>query len=438
MNRRDAQRRPAARLSPQAGSDGPRRAAAPTQRCGNVQRDARGSISTRRTSASAEGAAVVGGAPKLPPSAHRPALDWLRSFVVFWLIPFHAARIYDVWHPYYVKGAQLSLGLSLVFGFFAAWGMELLFVVAGQASAYALSQHGPRRYRGERLRRLGLPMLVGMLVLVPAMAYLGQIWHTGVADSWLGFYAQFWHFWAPGDPYGGGFTLGHLWFIVYLFGFALVSAPIVRVLQGGAGRRACNALMPVLTRPGGLLLLAAPVALTALIPWPGARSPLYYLTLYGLGLGLALDERSNAGIDRSLLPALILGVALTPLSFTAPLQSGLAPLGLVVRDLAAAGLAVASWCWVIVALGLARRYVSQEHRLLRYTREATLPYYILHEPVVVALGLAVVRRNLGLWPGFVLITLGALVITLGLYELLIRRLPALRFLFGMRPLPARA
>jgi glucans biosynthesis protein C len=369
---------------------------------------------------------------------HQPSLDWLRSFVVFWLIPFHAARIYDVWHPYYVKSAQLSLGLSLVFGFFAAWGMELLFVVAGQASACALSQHGPHRYRGERLRRLGLPTLVGMLVLVPTMAYLGQIWHTGVAASLLGFYAQFWRFWEWGNPYGGGFTLGHLWFIVYLFGFALLSGPIFGVLQREAGRRARDVMAPVLAYPGGMLLLAAPVALTALIPWPGARSPLYYLTCYVLGIGLALDERSNAGIERGMLPAMALGLALTPLIFAAPLQSGMAPPGLVARDLAAAGLAVVSWCWVVVALGLARRYADHEHRLLRYAREATLPYYILHEPVVVALGLAVVRRNLGLWPGFVLITLGALVITLGLYELLIRRLPALRFLFGMRPLPTRA
>lgn len=438
MNRRDARCRSAARLSPQPGGDGPRPASATTERWGDTGHRAGGSAWSRLVTASAELSVVGGRAPAMSPPGHRPALDWLRSFVVFWLIPFHAARIYDVWHPYYVKSAQLSLGLSVIFGFFAAWGMELLFVVAGQASAYALDRRGPHRYRGERMRRLGLPMLVGMLLLVPVMAYLGQSWHTGAAGSLFGFYAHFWRFWEPGDPYGGAFTLGHLWFIVYLFGFALLSAPIVRVFQGDGGRRARNALMPVLARPGGVLLLAVPVALVALIPWTGARSPLYYLTLYVLGLGLALDERCNAGVDLSLFPALVLGVVLTPLIFMAPLQGGLASPGWAMRDLATVGLAVASWCWVIVALGLARRYVSHDHWLLRYAREAALPYYILHEPVVVALGLAVVRRNLGLWPGFVLIVLGALAITLGLYELLIRRLPALRVLFGMRPLPASA
>lgn len=266
MHRRDAQRRSAARLSPLAGASDPRPAAGMPERRGDVRRHTHDPISARQAPASAECTTVVSHAAEMSLPAHQPSLDWLRSFVVFWLVPFHAARIYDVWHPYYVKSTQLSLGLSVVFGFFAAWGMELLFVVAGQASAYALDQRGPRHYRGERLRRLGLPTLVGMVVLVPAMAYLGQIGHAGAGGSFFSFYAQFWRFWAPGDPYGGAFTLGHLWFIVYLFGFALVSAPLVRVLQGGAGRRARNILVPILARPGGVLLLAAPVALTALIP----------------------------------------------------------------------------------------------------------------------------------------------------------------------------
>lgn len=380
--------------------------------------------------------------PETRKPGHRAYLDWLRTFVVFWLIPFHASRIYDVWHPYYVKGEHLSLGLSVVFGFFAAWGMELLFVVAGQASWYALGRRGPRRYRGERVHRLLIPALFGLLVLVPLMAYLGRVSRSGSAESLLGFYARFFRPWEPGDPYGGAFTLGHLWFILYLFGFALASGPIFRALRGARGRRLVGAIASVLVRPGLVLLLAAPVALTALTPWVGQRSPLYYFTLYVLGFGLAMDERFNHAIDRSLPLALALGVALIPAVFASYTQ--LASPDLALQGLLAAGLAVGSWCWVIAAIGLARRYADRDHPLLRYAYEASLPYYILHEPVVVALGLAAARVGLDLWPGFLLISLGALAITVGLYELLIRRLPALRYLFGMRPLsqctaePARA
>ena len=38
-------------------------------------------------------------------------IDWLRLFAVFMLIPFHTARIFDIW-PFYVKSVEVSPGLT--------------------------------------------------------------------------------------------------------------------------------------------------------------------------------------------------------------------------------------------------------------------------------------------------------------------------------------
>ncbi len=60
----------------------------------------------------------------------------------------------------------------LAFG--ATWGMPLLFVIAGMGVWYSLRSRTPGGFAGERLRRLGVPLLAGLLTLVPLQVYLGQ------------------------------------------------------------------------------------------------------------------------------------------------------------------------------------------------------------------------------------------------------------------------
>ena len=71
-----------------------------------------------------------------------------------------------------------------------------------------------------------------------------------------------------------------------------------------------------------------------------------------------------------------------------------------------------AWCWVLVLLGLARRRLDFTHPLLSRATEAAYPRYILHQTVIVALDSS--------W----------FILTLSLYELVVRRLALARFLFG--------
>ena len=69
----------------------------------------------------------------------------------------------------------------------------------------------------------------------------------------------------------------------------------------------------------------------------------------------------------------------------------------------------------------------------RYANEAVLPFYVLHEPVIVAAAWLIIRWNapiLGKYLGLVTVSFAA---TLALYELLIRRFRLSRRLAGMKP-----
>lgn len=65
--------------------------------------------------------------------------------------------------------------------------------------------------------------------------------------------------------------------------------------------------------------------------------------------------------------------------------------------------------------------------------EAVLPFYLLHEPVIVAIAWLVVRWHAPVLARYPVLIVVSFAITLTVYELAVRRFRVTRFLFGMRP-----
>jgi hypothetical protein len=74
---------------------------------------------------------------------------------------------------------------------------------------------------------------------------------------------------------------------------------------------------------------------------------------------------------------------------------------------------------------------------LHYANEAVLPFYILHQSVLIYLGYFVVQWSLPAGVAWLIIAPLSFGIIVALYEYLVRRSNVLRVLFGMRPLPKR-
>jgi glucan biosynthesis protein C len=96
------------------------------------------------------------------------------------------------------------------------------------------------------------------------------------------------------------------------------------------------------------------------------------------------------------------------------------------------------WCCLVGFLGFARRFLNRGGGLIRYASEAALPIYIIHLPVVVILGFYVITIQASVAAQYATISLGALVASLALYELAIRRYDAVRLLFGLKLIPKKA
>jgi peptidoglycan/LPS O-acetylase OafA/YrhL len=62
-----------------------------------------------------------------------------------------------------------------------------------------------------------------------------------------------------------------------------------------------------------------------------------------------------------------------------------------------------------------------------------LPFYVLHEPVIVAAAWIIIRVNAPIMAKYAALVIASFTITLILYETLVRRFRVPRFLFGMKP-----
>jgi peptidoglycan/LPS O-acetylase OafA/YrhL len=349
------------------------------------------------------------------------------------LIPYHTSRIFDVWEAFYVKNTEASVLLTGIRAFFDPWGMPLLFVLAGAATWLALRRRNGVQYLSERILRLIIPLLFGLTVMVPPQAYLAWL-GQGNRGTYKAFLRQYWTM-STGELMGwtGGFTLGHLWFILFLFVFSLLALPAFLFLNGQVGRRAIRWLAGVSEKAGSIFLFVIPLWLTEPLPGPivGNLNPFSYLLLFILGFILFADDRFQTRLDRCWPWALGLGTitlaAVAAFRFLGirfaefSWQSSL-------RDLLRF---FTTWAWIVGALGFAHCHLNRPSRLLPYLNSAAYPFYILHQTVILAIGYSVIRWNISILAKFLIIAAAATGGALALVELA-RRWGVTRALLGIK------
>jgi len=60
--------------------------------------------------------------------------------------------------------------------------MPLLFAVAGMSSYYALRKRSTREYAKERTNKLLIPLIFGLLLIIPIQSYIAGLYFNGHAN----------------------------------------------------------------------------------------------------------------------------------------------------------------------------------------------------------------------------------------------------------------
>jgi glucan biosynthesis protein C len=287
----------------------------------------------------------------------------------------------------------------------------------------------------ERLQRLLLPLVFGMLVVVVPQVYYERLAQGASYTSLLDFYPHYFE----GTYPKGNFTWNHLWFIAYLLPFSLLSLPIFLLLRKPQAQAALEKLSQWLSRSGNVLLFALPLVLIQLVLrpyWPDTRNLVsdwfnfaFYLTLFIYGYLLGPLAGFWHAAERLRYVVLALGLA----AFSFYYWGNDYYYELIGGSIKRGVEAFNCWCWILACFGFGRRYLNRSSPFLQRANEGVYPFYILHQTVLICLGYYVIQWPASTAARFMIISLGTFGITLLLHVALVQRFAVLRVLFGLKP-----
>ena len=368
------------------------------------------------------------------PSVRKNYLDWLRVLGILFVFIYHSTRLYNV-EDWVVKNNIWYPSVEVWNQFAVTFMMPLMFVISGASLFYAMGKGGFGKFLKDKTFRLLVPLLVADLTHITIQSYLYNRTHGLFSGNYFQFLLQYYNL-ATINWMGA-----HLWYLLFLFLFSLILYPLLRWLKGN-GRNFLSRLDGVISKTGVLYTLTFPFLLMYLIipsdsillsdngGWPY----IMYLWFILLGFLIVSDEQLQDKIRRLRWVSLIVGLALVVCFLVVFSQvtnpNEITPL------LALAGVMriFGGWICILAFFGLGMQHLVVRTARLDYANEAVLPFYILHQTVILAIGSFVLQWAISdalEWAVVVMISFATIMV---LYEFLVRSFNVMRVLFGMKPL----
>jgi len=330
-------------------------------------------------------------------------MDWLRIGAFGLLILYHIGMVFVPWgfqvkteHP--LAWAEIPMFLT------NPWRLTLLFVVAGYASRALLSKAGGAgAFLRSRSARLLVPLLFGMAVIVPPQAWVELTTQHGYASGYLDFLAH--------DYFRFRFlngvalpTYNHLWFVAYLWVYSVILA--MGVAMAGGAR-----LQALFDRTFGgwraLVLPAVYVVLLETVLFHRVEDThdfvndwvahLRYLPAFLFGFAMARSPFVMAAFARhwrtsgAVAVACFVTIAALLIAwpdFTFPDSPAVLWTYRVARHLE-------TWTAIAALIGIAERFWKRDHRWRATLAEATFPFYIIHQTIIIVVEWTLLPLHLG-------------------------------------------
>jgi peptidoglycan/LPS O-acetylase OafA/YrhL len=368
-------------------------------------------------------------------------LDWLRILAILIVFLYHSTRFFNLgdWH---VKNVNTFVWVEMWNVFASRWMMPLFFIISGAGLFYALEKsRGWLRFYADKFLRLMIPVLIGSVSLSALQVYLDRLSHGQFSGSFFSFLPEYFNgvYLAIGKPGNFAFHGMHLWYLFFLFVYSLICYRLFLWLKG-SGWELLNRITSLLTVPGLIYLgFALPLLIMKMIiPQPfldvgnGGWGFLYYIWFLIAGFIIVSSNRLQQHIMNQRWISLLLSVALSTGYLYQLFSPSRMDFPAWISDWMISLLSFFSaWCWLFAMLGFGMRYLALDRPWLRSANEGVMPFYILHQTVLLCIGYFVMTFDIhdALKWGIVFISSFIAIITL---MLVIRKIELLRFLFGMK------
>jgi membrane-bound acyltransferase YfiQ involved in biofilm formation len=338
-------------------------------------------------------------------------IDWLRVIAIGLLLLYHIGIVFQPWAVFlgFLQSNEPIESLWPPMAMLNVWRIPLLFFVSGMGVCFAIRKRNWKQLIIERTRRILVPFLFGMVILVPIHVLI-----------WQNYYHQDLRY-AP-HP-------GHLWFLGNIFIYVVLLSPLFFLMRNRQQGRVLRGLSWLFSNPLGLLLITALFVLETLAVRP-ERYAMFAFTFHGFLLGLVAFLSGFTVVITG--PAFWNTVRRWRwIYLVAAVMSYM--IRYLVFGLEAPGILAAaeSTFWIFSALGFGYRYLNRPGKTLNYLSQAAYPVYILHMIFLYAGASLILPLEIPAVFQLILVTGITAAGCMGSYEI-IRRLSFLRPLFGLK------
>jgi glucan biosynthesis protein C len=355
-------------------------------------------------------------------------IDNLRWICILMLFPFHTAFIFCAgWYGYYVSSDYPSTAAHCLTVAVEPWIMPLLFCIAGLSMKLSLENRTPQIYLKDRVTKLLIPFLAGLVLVCPVIAYYALKFHTGYTGSFAGAFVHFFssvHNFPDLNGVGGDFSVDHLWFILSLFIISVVALGVILLVQWKPRFH----LNPDKMNLPVLVLLFIPVWLLNFVGiYETGYSVMSYFAMFLIGYYLFAMDSVQARLEKYWAFLLAAWIVLTIGVMWA--------YGIILGHSEvfwgySAVFVLTGWSGVLALMGAGMHLFDSTNTFTDYMSAASYPVYIIHQAVLVVIAYYVVMFAIHPALQFAAIVLFSVLLTFACCEV-IRRIPVVRALFGI-------
>ncbi len=372
-------------------------------------------------------------------------IDWLRVIAIIAVFFLHTTHFFDEGTDWHLINNEQSIAMTVIRGLIDLWVIPLFFLLSGAGTWYALKSRTAINYLFERFKRLVIPVYtVGLFILIPPQLYFELHTHKG-------FTGKIWELIPP--LYNGvfkfipepflftNFWIGHLWFLQFLFLVSFIILPVLFYLKSKKGQNYIERFSKFSEHWGGIFLLLIPLALikislTHFFEGQHTWADFFYFSVYFLiGYVMPADNRITESLKRHGWFCLGLGmvsfgiIAFFVLALDYNFYGEDFSLKYIIFQ---AILSLTNFSLVVFMLSLGAKYLNFCNKFLTYSNEAVLPFYILHQTIILIVGWYILPWQIGIFPKFLIISVISFGLIMLIYEAVIRHFNLMRFLFGLR------
>jgi len=295
-------------------------------------------------------------------------IDNLRWMDVFLLIPYHAAQAFNTWGELNYITLPGNKVCSSFIVFLSPYFMPLLFLLAGMSTRYALKKRSYGQYIVERVKRLIVPFLFGVIVFCPILAYIGDKTNFGYSGSFFEHYKVFFTKWTDLSGFDGGFGVGQFWFLYFLFVISLVAIGIIalvnRIFQSKKERD-----IPFWV----ICLFVVPLPFLYELLSVGGKSFAEYLFVFLIGYYIMSGDKAIEKTEKYRYVTLVIGLIACVANVYMFIWSG--------KDFGTINViakAFAEWFMILGLIGIGKNKLDRTGKVSTYMSRRSFPYFSWH------------------------------------------------------------